>query len=159
MMSKHIEREHTEFGRRTINRHGWIVIDGHRHERCTLTNVSDTGGTLICEHPQELPFLFEVVDERDGWHERCQIGEVTDAGVGVSFIETGEDITVEPEPDQLVDWTGSASGPAHLPDHDRAAWLEAHRPRRSPWAELAYSARRWLAGEVHLSDLGIGQHR
>lgn len=157
MASKH------EFGRRTANRHAWIRIDGLRSQRCILKSVTDDGAVLACEHPALLPFLFEVEDQRDGWHERCQLGEVTEAGATVTFVPADEDFgrEQEAETDELIEWTGDAAPVVAPADPERARgrreFLELHRPRRSPWAELAYAARRWLAGEVHLADMGIGQ--
>ena len=75
--------------RRRIIKTGVIAYSGkHMTLPCVVRDLSDTGARLQVQDVRQIPDLFELLIELDGFHAECSVAWRENTQVGVSFTSS-----------------------------------------------------------------------
>jgi hypothetical protein len=77
--------EKRQFGRRSTQIRGLIMVTGKRSIPCIIRNISMDGALLEFDRRRSVPFYFKLVIEADGFEADCEFKHNKEHGVGVFF--------------------------------------------------------------------------
>jgi hypothetical protein len=79
--------EKRQFGRRSTQIRGKIIVPGKHPIVCLVRNISKDGALLEFDRRRTAPYHFQLIIEADGFEAECEFKHKTERGVGVFFCE------------------------------------------------------------------------
>lgn len=101
-------QERRQFGRRTVNMHGWVMIEGRPRIPCVVRNISVEGALLEFESPTWLPYYFRLVIDVSQFETECELRHQAPNSVGVRFVQRRDETvgTRQHNIDDVDPWVG-----------------------------------------------------